>query len=71
MYMCVPGTGVGDRGSVHAAGGVYEEFCGDAAVAAGAGAGGDHAGQWKSGNRCGDHGCIQSGAFPVCSGYIP
>ena len=19
----------------------------------------------------GDHGCIQSGAFPVCSGYIP
>ena len=39
----------------------------DAAVAAGAGAGGDHAGQWKSGNRFGDHGCIQSGAFPVCS----
>ena len=22
-------------------------------------------------NRCGDHGCIQSGAFPVCSVYIP
>ena len=71
MYMCVSGIGAGDRGSVHAARGVYEEFCGDAAVTAGAGAGGDHAGQWKSGNRCGDHGGIQSGAFPVCSGYIP